>query len=94
VPRYALRVDANQGEIVRALEEAGYQVEVIGKPVDLLVGNAKTGRFMFQEAKVPGGKPTQFQRGFFERWGGYASISMVDGPEAALRHARAVLGTP
>jgi hypothetical protein len=47
---------------------------------------------MFMEVKVPGGKPTQFQRGFFERWGSYAAVSMVDGPEAAVRHARLVLG--
>ena len=90
--RYALRVDANQTQVKSALEAAGYQVEVIGKPLGLLVGNDKTGRLMFQEVKVPGGKPTQFQRGFFERWGGYAAVSLVDSPECALRHARLVLG--
>ena len=46
---------------------------------------------MFIECKVPGGKPTQFQKGFFERWAGYP-VSLVDSPEAALRHARLVLG--
>ena len=83
--RYALRVDANQTQVVSALTAAGYQVEVIGKPVDLLVG--KAGRFMFMEVKIPGGKPTQFQQGFFQRWAGYP-LSLVDGPEAALRHAK------
>jgi hypothetical protein len=90
MPRYALRVDANQTAVRSALTAAGYQVEVIGKPLDLLVGNGE--KLMFMEVKVPGGKPTQFQRGFFERWGSYAAVSMVDGPEAAVRHARLVLG--
>ena len=89
--RHALRRDANEGEVVAALTEAGYQVEVISKPVDLLVGNPTTGLWMFQEVKVPGGKPTQFQKGFFERWAGYP-VSLVDSPECALRHARLVLG--
>ena len=89
MPRYALRVDATQTQIVSALKAAGYVVEVIGKPLDLLVGTG--GRFMFIECKVPGGKPTQFQRGFFERWAGYP-VSLVDSPEAAVRHARLVLG--
>jgi hypothetical protein len=91
VTRYALRVDANQTAVCSALTAAGYQVEVIGKPLDLLVGNERTKLLMFQEVKVPGGKPTQFQQGFFKRWAGYP-VSLVDSPEAALRHARLVLG--
>lgn len=83
--RYALRVDSNQTQVVSALTAAGYQVEVIGKPVDLLVG--KGGRFMLMEVKAQGGTKTAFQRGFFERWQGYP-LSLVDGPEAALRHAK------
>lgn len=83
--RYALRVDSNQTQVVSALTAAGYQVEIIGKPVDLLVG--KGGRFMLMEIKAPKGTKTAFQRGFFERWQGYP-LSLVDGPEAALRHAK------
>ena len=89
MPRYALRVDATQTQIVSALKAAGYVVEVIGKPLDVLVGTG--GRFMFMECKVPGGKPTQFQIGFFQRWAGYP-VSLIDSPECALRHARLVLG--
>jgi len=92
VPRYALRVDANQTQVVSALTAAGYQVEVIGKPLDLQVGNPATGEFLIMEVKVPGGSKTKFQDGYFERWGGYKAISLVDSPEAALRHARLVLG--
>lgn len=36
--RHAARVDANQAAIVAALEAAGATVEVIGQPLDLLVG--------------------------------------------------------
>jgi len=89
VPRYALRVDANQMQIVSALLAAGYTVQVIGKPVDLLIG--KGGRWMMMEIKSKGGTKTKFQKDFFERWAGYP-LSLVDSPEAALRHARLVLG--
>lgn len=37
-PRYGKRVDANQLEIVKALEKIGCVVLEIGWPVDLLVG--------------------------------------------------------
>ena len=36
--RHALRTDANQGAIVRALKLAGATVEIIGRPLDLLIG--------------------------------------------------------
>jgi hypothetical protein len=35
--RKAARVDDNQGVIVDALRRAGISVEIIGKPVDLLI---------------------------------------------------------
>lgn len=35
--RYALRVDTNQAMIIRAIQAAGASVEVIGRPLDLLV---------------------------------------------------------
>ena len=46
---YALRVDANQSQVISALEGAGAKVLVIGQPVDLLVGIG--GRFGFFEIK-------------------------------------------
>lgn len=36
--RRAAKVDSVQAEIVEGLRKAGYWVEVIGRPVDLLVG--------------------------------------------------------
>lgn len=86
--RYALRVDANQSQIVSALQAAGAVVEVIGKPVDLLVGI--NGRFAFFECKDGGKvksaqKRTPAQIKFFEKWAGYP-VCLVDGPDAAVRH--------
>lgn len=85
--RYALRTDANQTAVISALEAAGATVDVIGKPVDLLVGIR--GQFMLMEIKnrsryPSDGKKTPAQVKFFERWAGFP-ISLVDGPEAALR---------
>ena len=85
--RYALRVDANQSAVVSALEAAGATVQIVGKPLDLLVGIR--GKFMLIEvkdgAKVKSAqKPTKAQEKFFERFPGYP-WSIVDGPEAALR---------
>lgn len=86
--RYALRVDANQSQVISALESAGAKVLVIGKPVDLLVGI--NGKFAFFEVK-DGSKPpsqrkkTKLQERFFALFPGYP-VCLVDGPEAALRH--------
>ena len=87
--RYAARVDANQEQIVSALRAAGARVWVIGLPVDLLVGHR--GRLMLMECKVPKkGRKTALQEKFFAEWS-EMPISLVDGPEAALR-ALGVLG--
>ena len=85
--RYALRTDANQTAVISALRAAGATVEVVGKPLDLLVGIR--GQWILIEvkdgAKVKSAqKPTAAQTAFFERWPGYP-WAIVDGPEAALR---------
>jgi len=85
--RYALRTDANQTAVISALEAAGATVDVIGKPLDLLVGIR--GQFFLLEvkdgAKIKSAqKPTKAQDRFFKRWYGYP-WALVDGPDAALR---------
>lgn len=92
--RYALRVDANQSQIVSALEAAGAMVEVIGKPVDLLVGI--NGRFAFFECKdgnkvKSAQKRTPAQIKFFDKWADYP-VCLVDGPDAAIRHLNVLKG--
>ena len=88
--RHALRVDANQKQVVSALEAADATVEVIGKPVDLLVGFR--GRFFLMEVKdgakfKSAQKKTALQERIFKKFEG-CPISLVDGPEAALRALR------
>lgn len=85
--RYALRVDANQAQVISALEAAGAKVMVIGKPVDLLVGFNR--RFALFEVKdgakyASQRKKTALQQRFFELYEGYP-VCLVDGPEAAIR---------
>lgn len=85
--RYALRVDANQTAVISALEAAGATVQVVGKPLDLLVGIR--GKWLLLEVKDGAKsksrqKPTKAQQTFFERFPGYP-WAIVDGPEAALR---------
>jgi hypothetical protein len=92
--RYALRVDDTQSSIVAALRAAGAIVDVIGKPVDLLVG--ANGKLMLMECKTPTGKKKPRARGytgaqedFLARWHGYPVATVCD-VEGALR-ALAVL---
>ena len=90
--RYAARVDANQSAVIEALEAAGAKVYVLGLPLDLLVGFR--GKLMLMEVK-DGQKSasrqakTKLQQRFFEQWGDMP-ISLVDGPEAALRALKVI----
>lgn len=75
--RRAARTDANQQAIVDALRAAGASVQVIGKPVDLLVGYR--GRNLLMECKdggkTPGNRPlTKAQKAFVPAWGGHVVI--------------------
>lgn len=82
----ALKIDANQPEIVKALKAIGVQVEVIGKPVDLLI--CHQGETAVMEVKNPdGGRLTKDQIEFIARWPG--KVHVVKTPEEAVA---AVLG--
>lgn len=71
--RYAYhQIDANQREIIAALEAGGCSVKPIGKPVDLAVG--KNGRTYLVEVKRPKGKLEPSQVKFFAEWKGHAVI--------------------
>jgi hypothetical protein len=80
--RYAARVDANQRQIITALEAAGADVWVIGLPVDLLVGY-KGHTFLVEVKNGPRKRLTALQADFFENWSG-STLARIDGPEAAL----------
>ena len=85
--RRAARVDATQTAVVSALRAAGASVDVLGQPVDLLVGFRSVTILM--EVKNPDnsyGKAgaNKNQRTFMEGFKG-GPVCVVDGPESALR---------
>jgi hypothetical protein len=93
--RRAAKVDANQEEIVNTLRKVSVSVEVIGKPLDLLV-NARFccphcskpiegGRTSLLEVKNEEGKNayTKDQVEFIARWPGLINVART--PEEAIR---------
>lgn len=74
IPRRAAKVDANQAAIVKALRLVGVSVEIIGKPVDLLICHRGETRLM--EIKNVEGKnqTTKEQAEFYSRWPGKVHI--------------------
>jgi hypothetical protein len=61
-------VDGPQPAIVAALRKAGFSVDVIGDPVDLLV--AWPGMNLLMEVKAEKGRLTEAQVEFFRTWKG------------------------
>lgn len=88
--RRAAKVDSNQDGIVKALKRCGISVEVIGKPVDLIVHNPRNDITALMEVKNPDGRDqlTKDQIEFIARWPG--PLYVVRSIEEALT---AVLGT-
>jgi hypothetical protein len=86
--RRAAKTDSNQQDIVNALRAVCVQVEVIGKPVDLLVCD-RMGVTSLMEVKNADGRDqlTKSQVEFIARWPG--QIHIVRTPDEAVR---AVLG--
>lgn len=83
--RTATRPDTDQPEIVKRLKQAGFSVELIGRPLDLLIG--REGVTLLAEVKGrPGpkggvsGKGRQLrdsQRKFIEEWRGSRPLVLV-----------------
>lgn len=92
IKRWAAKADRNQPEIVAALRACGCSVEVIGRPVDLLVGYQ--GRNKLLEVK-DGERPpreralTEAQQKFFEGWRGDPPVKVE-----TLEQALAAVGIP
>jgi len=86
INRIAKRVDANQGAVISALKAAGFEVEVLSKPVDLLVGAG--GKWCLLEVK-DGNKPksaqqlTPAQEAFFVKYARFP-LFIVDSPAVAV----------
>jgi hypothetical protein len=68
--RNAARTDANQADIVKALKDAGINVEYIKLPVDLMVWVPRRDRMELMEVKMPDGRLTKDQVEFIARWPG------------------------
>jgi len=84
--RSMTKPDANQAEVIKALKACAVSVEIIGKPVDLLV--CHKGETALMEVKNPdGGRLTKDQVEFIARWPG--KLHIVKSPQEALE---AVLG--
>lgn len=83
LPRYAANRDANEPEIVAALEAAGATVRRLSMPgvPDLLVGI--DGLNFLIEVKSATGKLNAEQFDFFETWNG--QVDMVRTVEEALK---------
>ena len=75
------RTDANQNEIVNALEKIGCTVYKIGRPVDLVVGRNALNWLM--DVKSEKGTLTPFQKRFFKEWKG--QVRIVRSPEEAIK---------
>jgi hypothetical protein len=88
INRYAKNIDANQPEIIKALEACAVKVYVLSKPVDLLCCRQDKQLFLL-EVKNPDGKDriTKEQADFLKSWPG--DVHIVRTPDEALR---AVLG--
>lgn len=90
--RRAARIDANQQAIIDRLKACSVSVEIIGKPVDLLVCCRGVTSLMECKSRRPtseGGSHglTKDQVEFIARWPG--RVHVVESPDDAVR---AVLG--
>ena len=78
MPRYANRVDDNQRQIVKALRMIpGLSVEMIGKPVDLLIG-WQSNNYLFEvkreDKRGQQSRITPAQHKFIPSWTGQVRI--------------------
>lgn len=73
------RIDANQNDIIAAMELAGASVERLGRPVDVAV--AIDGQEALAEIKTITGRLRPSQERFWQRWKGGKVVlrSMADG---------------
>jgi hypothetical protein len=65
---YGNKRDANEPEIVEALQAAGASVYRLDQPVDLLIGYR--GKCIIAEVKMPKAGPNKNQLKFFSEWRG------------------------
>lgn len=81
IPRRAAKIDDNQPDIIRALKAVGVSVEIIGKPLDLLL--CHRGETILLECKALDGRFTKDQGEFMARWPGRIIVART--PDEAVR---------
>ncbi len=82
--RLDARRDANEPEIVKALEAKDYLVHRIGNPGDLLVWNHDNRTWVVLEVKTPEGRLTPRQKTYREKHPD-VDIPIVETKEEAIR---------
>jgi hypothetical protein len=90
INRWDASVDVNQAAIVQALRHVGASVEIIRKPLDLLVGYNR--RTYILEVKQVKGRISQGQEQFLKDWQGDIAVVVRNASEA-LRVIGAEVGT-
>ena len=83
--RYAVKADANQPEVVKALQEAGYIVHdthALGHGFPDLCVMAASGAIVLLEVKTQAGRLTADEVAFFETWHGAHVYQVRSGAEA------------
>ena len=76
------RTDANQAEIIKALEKIGCKVYKMGRPVDILVG-FRSLNFCFEIKNKDGlNRLTKFQKEWIPTWPG--QVRIVHSAEEAI----------
>jgi len=89
--RYDKKRDANEREIIQALESTGIQVWQMDRPLDLLCLKRRGGKcyWFLLEVKDKGGGMTAYQRNFFQDTEG-AARAVVRSVEEALAVAESI----
>jgi hypothetical protein len=82
IRRYNAKRDANEGQIIAALEAMGCQVHRMDTPVDLLI--LHRGTLHLAEVKAKRGTLTKDQRLFVEGW----PVTVLRSVEDAISFAR------
>lgn len=88
--RYRVKADANQAEIVQALQAAGYRVfdtHAVGHGFPDLCVQAASGDILLFEVKGKNGSLTEAEEAFHRDWGGW-QLRIVRTAEDAIEAAR------
>lgn len=97
IHRYAAKVDGNQGDIIKAIEATGASVEVLRKPLDLLIGaGGRWGILEIKASEYESRRPSKTRKGqlaFAERHPAGGPVGTVWDVAGALHFVATLRGT-